>query len=42
VKDLRPLMGLKKLKSLSIGGSPIDDTHVLDGLTGGGLKIEAK
>lgn len=40
VKDLKPLLGAKKLKSLDVGGSPIEDTHVLDPLVATGLKIK--
>ncbi|MEO8875242.1 MAG: leucine-rich repeat domain-containing protein [Polyangiaceae bacterium] len=40
VKDLKPLAGAKHLKFLDVGGSPIEDTHVLDALTGTGLKIK--
>ncbi|HEX7666454.1 MAG TPA: leucine-rich repeat domain-containing protein, partial [Polyangiaceae bacterium] len=40
VKDLKPLLACKKLQTLDVGGSPVEDTHVLDPLSSHGLKIK--
>ena len=42
VGDVSPLAGMTHLKTLSTGGSPVTDFHVLGGLVAKGLKIDSK